>query len=63
MSTSSAGHDVVVIGAIIIVVVLVIAIPVGVLVSGSAGAGLLGWFLKDDIEERFEDSEYLEMGR
>lgn len=51
------------IGVAIIVIVLLIVIPVGVLVSGAAGAGILGWFLKDDIDERYEDSEYLELGR
>jgi hypothetical protein len=57
------GHHVGVIGVAIIVVVLVIAIPVAVLVSGAFGAGILGFFLRDDAEERYEGTEYLEMGR
>jgi hypothetical protein len=52
-----------VISVVVIVIVLVVAIPVGVLVSGAAAAAILGWFMKDDVEDRFEDSEYLEMGR
>jgi hypothetical protein len=52
-----------VISVVVIVIVLVIAIPVGVLVSGAAAAAILGWFVKDDVEDRFEGSEHLEMGR
>ena len=44
-----------VVGAIIIAVVLIVAIPVGVLMSGSVGAGLLGWLLKDNADASGED--------
>jgi hypothetical protein len=47
----------------IIVLVLVVVVPVGVLVSGAVGAALLGWFLKADIDEAYEGTEHLEMGR
>ncbi len=48
-------------GPAIIVVVLVIAIPVAVLVSGAAAAGILGWFLRDDVEHTHEGSELLDL--
>ena len=46
----------------IIVIVLVVAIPVGVLVSGAVAAAVLGWLAKSDVEERFEGTEYVDMG-
>ena len=48
-------------GAIAIVVVLVLLIPVAVLMSGAAGAGILGWLVQSDVDERFEGSEELEL--
>lgn len=50
-----------VLGAAIIVVVLVIAIPVSVLMSGSIGAGVIGWFLRDDADKRNEGSELVDL--
>jgi hypothetical protein len=52
-----------VLGAIIIAVVLVVVIPVAVCMSGAAVAWILGWFLKDDAEKRFDGTEYVELGR
>jgi hypothetical protein len=52
-----------VIGPIVIVVAIVIAIPVAVLMSGAAASALLGWFLRDDAEERFEGSELIDLNR
>ena len=52
-----------VIAVAIILVVLLVVIPVGVLMSGGAAAGILGWFLKDDIEEQYEGSELLELDK
>jgi hypothetical protein len=46
----------------IIVIVLVVVIPVGVLVSGAVAAAVLGWLAKSDVEERFEGTEYVDMG-
>jgi hypothetical protein len=51
------------VSVVIIVFVLVIAVPVGVLVSGAVGAALLGWLIKGDVDEVYEDTEYLELGR
>ncbi len=48
-------------GVVIIIVVLVIAIPVAVIMSGAALAGVLGWFLKDNAEATHEGSELLEL--
>ena len=50
-------------GPIIIVIVLVVAIPVGVLVSGAVMAAVLGTFLRNDADARFEGTEWVEMGR
>jgi hypothetical protein len=47
---------------VIIVIVLVVAIPVGVLVSGAVAAAILGWLAKSDVEERYEGTEYVDMG-
>lgn len=47
------------IGVAIIVVVLVIGIPVGVLVSGAVGAGILGWLVKADVDDAHQGSELL----
>jgi hypothetical protein len=55
------GQDGAVIGVIIIVVVLVIAIPVAVLVSAAVGAGVLGWLLTEDVNERYEGTEWVDL--
>ena len=47
-------------GAIIIIVVLVVVVPVGVLVSGGALAGVIGFFLKRDAEVTHEGSELID---
>lgn len=47
-------------GAIVIVVLLVIVIPVGVLVSGGAAAGIIGWALRRNGEETHEGSELID---
>jgi hypothetical protein len=46
-----------VLGAIILAVIIVIMIPVGVLMSGAAGAAVLGIFLRADADARHPDSE------
>jgi hypothetical protein len=51
-----------VISVVLIVVVLFVVIPVGVLVSGAALSGVLGGLLKDDAEQRYEGTEYVELG-
>jgi len=48
-------------GAAIIVVVLVVAIPVAVLMSGAAGAAILGWLVKTDVDATHEGSELLDL--
>jgi hypothetical protein len=57
------GKNVGVIGPIVILVAIVIAIPVSVLMSGAIASMILGWFLRDDAEERYEGSELLELNR
>lgn len=48
-------------GAVVMIIVLVIVIPVGVLVSGAAGAALLGRLLKRGSDIDHEGSELLEV--
>ncbi len=50
-----------VLGAAIIVFVLLIAIPVSVLMSGSIGAGIIGWFLRDNADKAHEGSELIDL--
>lgn len=52
-----------VLGPIIIVIVLVVAIPVSVLISGGVFAGVFGTFLRKDADERYEGTEYVELGK
>jgi hypothetical protein len=52
-----------VIGPILILVAIVIVIPVSVLMSGAVASMILGWFLKEDVEERYEGSELIELNR
>jgi hypothetical protein len=49
-------------GAVIIVIVLLI-MPVLICMSLAVVAGLIGWFLKDDVASEYPpDSEYVELG-
>jgi len=50
-----------VLGAAIIAIVLVIVIPVSVLMSGSVGAAIIGWFLRDDADRSHEGSELVDL--
>ncbi len=50
-------------GAIILAVIVVVVIPVGVIMSGAAGAALIGWALKSDGDARYEGSELLDLNR
>lgn len=51
------------IGPILILIAIVVFIPVSVMMSGAALSGVLGWFLKEDVEDRFEGSELVELNR
>ena len=48
-------------GVVVIIIVLVAVIPVAVVLSGAALAGVLGWFLKDTAEATHEGSELLDL--
>ena len=50
-------------GPIAITVVLLVLIPVGVIMTGLAVAGLLGMFLQKDVDEEFEGTEYEALSR
>jgi hypothetical protein len=52
-----------VIGPVLVIAAIVIAIPVGLLMSGAAASAILGWFLGDDAETRYEGSELLDLNR
>lgn len=60
-SAVGLGQTVPVLGPAIIIFVLVIIIPVGVMVSGGIFAGVLGFFLKKDIDHEFEGTEYIDL--
>ena len=51
-----------VIGAVIIVVVLLV-LPVVIIMTGALGAGIIGWFVKNDVDDEFEGTEFLELGK
>ncbi|HEV7888351.1 MAG TPA: hypothetical protein VGO92_12395, partial [Acidimicrobiales bacterium] len=50
-------------GPVLIVIAIVIVIPVSVMFSGAALSAVLGLFLKDDAEARYEGSELIELNR
>jgi hypothetical protein len=58
--TPGARQTVGMLGPIIIVLVI-LAIPVGAIMSGAAFAGVLGYFLKKDVDDEYEGTEYLEL--
>jgi hypothetical protein len=48
-------------GALVITIVLLVVIPVGVILTGAAVAGILGWALKDNGEATHEGSELIDL--
>jgi hypothetical protein len=50
-----------VLGPLIMIAVLLL-MPIAVIMTGAVVAGLLGFFVKKDVESSFEGSEYLELG-
>lgn len=50
-------------GPIVIVVFLVVFIPVMVIMSGAVMAAILGWGVKDDVDEAYEGSELIALNR
>lgn len=50
-----------VLGAIILVVALIVVFPPMVLMSGGAMAGLLGFLLKSDGDDRYANSELVDL--
>ncbi len=53
-------------GTIVIVVLLVLVMPVGILMSGAAGAAILGTLVKNDrdadnVDDDGSPNEYLEL--
>jgi hypothetical protein len=62
VATAPSWLDGDVIGAVIIVVVLLL-IPVALILTGGLVASGLGYLVKDDVDDEYTDSEYLELGR
>ncbi len=50
-------------GAVIIILVLVVVIPVGFLITMTGVAALLGWVIKDEVDDDFEGTEDLAVSR
>jgi hypothetical protein len=50
-----------VLGAAIILFVLLVFIPVSVLMSGSVGAMIIGFFLRDNADKAHEGSELIDL--
>jgi hypothetical protein len=48
-------------GAIIIAVIILIAIPVSIMMTGAVVAGILGWSLKETVEDTHEGSELIDL--
>lgn len=48
-------------GPAIIIFVLLVFIPVSVMMSGGIVAGILGYFIKEDVDEGFAGTEYLDL--
>ncbi len=48
-------------GALLLVVILVVAMPVAIMMSGTVIAGLLGFLLKDDADQRGADTVWKEL--
>ncbi|NLA36164.1 MAG: hypothetical protein GX868_10855 [Actinobacteria bacterium] len=48
-------------GAIIIVIALLVVIPVGVMVSGGAIAGIISFFVQKEADARHEGSELIDL--
>ena len=48
-------------GALLIVVLLVIVMPVSIMMSGAAVAGILGYVLKDDADRRGADTVWKDL--
>ncbi len=49
-------------GTVVMIVILVL-FPVAVLMTGAAGAAIIGWLLKKDRDDAYEGTEYLELSR
>jgi hypothetical protein len=51
------------IGVILLVAFMVLMFPVGFFLTGAVVAGVHGWLLTDDAEDRHKDSELLPLSR
>ena len=51
-----------IVAGFVVIILVLLVLPVLVIVSLTVVAGALGWFLKDDVDTAYVDSEYLELG-
>jgi len=49
------------VGAILVIIALLVVIPVGVLVTGGALAGIIGFFVQKDVDQLHEGSELIDL--
>ncbi len=61
MPIGAVRQTVAVLGPILIVLLIVVVIPVSVFISGGIFAGVLGFFLKKDVDDEFAGTEELEL--
>lgn len=49
------------VGVILIVIALLVVLPVSILVSGGALAGVISFFVQKDVDDHNEGSEFLDL--
>ena len=50
-------------GALVVAFIIIVVLPVTLMALGAGVAGILGWALKDDAEDRHEGSELIELNQ
>jgi hypothetical protein len=51
------------VGGFIAIIVLLLVLPVLVILTLTVVAGALGWFLKDDVDTAYADTEHVDLGK
>jgi hypothetical protein len=50
-------------GALVVAFIIIVLLPVTLMMLGTVVAGLLGWALKDDGEERYAGTELVDLDK
>ena len=50
-------------GAVLVALAVIVVIPSSFMIGGAVLAGLLGWSLKSDADDRHEGSELVDLNR